>query len=389
MNNQRTKPVVFVSSTCYDLSQLREDLKDFISENYDFEPMLSEFDSFPIDPCKGTFENCLSNVDNYADIFILVIGNRYGYVTDAGKSITNLEYLHAKAKGIPIFVFVSKQMYNTLPLWRANKDGDFSAVVDNTQIFEFVSGIYDEAHQWIYTFDNVRDIKKTLKNQFSLIFADGLKLQNSIKESKLGNLIGLIPPGAVRAVVEQSYAWEYKFLAYVLKSEFEKLKTDKWDLEYTIFDGSSNVSTPIQLVEDISSKFHEALNITNMLDTIINKTFQDAIGAPGEPSNLELMIYSAKKLAYLYKRLVSWSLYFKSLQADENFTHLLELLFDMPKPALKGIESFVEKYCEEIISLPDVDDGVERNIAVKCDLFIANAEEINTEIQNLCEMILS
>ena len=72
MNTDRRTPVVFVSSTCYDLKQVREDLKDFFENNYGFQAMLSEFDSFPIDPCIGTFENCLSNVDQSADIFILI-----------------------------------------------------------------------------------------------------------------------------------------------------------------------------------------------------------------------------------------------------------------------------------------------------------------------------
>ena len=383
MDNKRTKPVVFVSSTCYDLSQVREDLKDFISDDYGFEPMLSEFDSFPIDPCIGTFENCLSHVDNYADIFVLVVGNRYGYVTESGKSITNLEYLHAKAKGLPIFVFVSKQMYNTLPLWRANKNGDFSSVVDNIKIFEFVSDIYDEAHQWIYTFDNVRDIKKTLKNQFSLIFSDGLKLQKSLKEAKLGSLTGEIPSDALRVLVEEPYAWEHKFLAYVLKNEFEKLKVNKWDLEYSIFDGETLSFTAEELIEDISRKFHEALKITDMLSTLLNTTLQDAIGAPGVSSDLELMVYSSKRLAYLYRRLVSWSLYFKSLQVYDVFIKLIDLLYDMPKTALSEIEDFVDTFYKEVTSLPDVDDSAERTIKITCSLSTSNTEEINEEIANL------
>ena len=169
MDNSRKKPVVFVSSTCYDLKQIRTDMKEFLEGNYGFEAMLSEFDSFPVDPCVGTFENCLNNVDQCADVFVLIIGTRYGYVLDNGKSVTNLEYLHAKAKGIPMYVFVSKQIYNTLPIWRSNKNGDFSSVVDNSKIFEFVASIYDECKQWIYTYDNVQDIKMTLKNQLGLI----------------------------------------------------------------------------------------------------------------------------------------------------------------------------------------------------------------------------
>ena len=74
MNTIRHTPVIFVSSTCYDLKQVREDLKEFFECNYGFQAMLSEFDSFPIEPCIGTFENCLNNVDKSADIFVLGMG---------------------------------------------------------------------------------------------------------------------------------------------------------------------------------------------------------------------------------------------------------------------------------------------------------------------------
>ncbi len=173
MERTRNIPTVFVSSTCYDLSQVREDLKDFLRIITDLMPYYPSSDSFPIDPCIGTFENCLSNVDNLADIFILIVGNRYGYVTEKGKSITNLEYMHAKEKNIPIFVFVSKQVQNNLSLWKANKNADFSSVVDNPKIFEFVDEIYNEDNQWIYTYDSVREIKNTMKNQLRLLFFDG------------------------------------------------------------------------------------------------------------------------------------------------------------------------------------------------------------------------
>lgn len=48
MERTRNIPTVFVSSTCYDLSQVREDLKDFFEDNYGFNALLSEFDSFQL-----------------------------------------------------------------------------------------------------------------------------------------------------------------------------------------------------------------------------------------------------------------------------------------------------------------------------------------------------
>jgi hypothetical protein len=66
-----------------------------------------------------------------ADIFILIVGKRYGHQTGNGKSITNLEYLEAKKKGIPVYVFVNSDVMSILPLWKNNPYADFSTHVEN------------------------------------------------------------------------------------------------------------------------------------------------------------------------------------------------------------------------------------------------------------------
>jgi len=43
---------IFISSTCYDLSQVRQDLRDFIS-GLGHNPMMSEQNDFPIIPLEG------------------------------------------------------------------------------------------------------------------------------------------------------------------------------------------------------------------------------------------------------------------------------------------------------------------------------------------------
>src|SRR5207302_3934911 len=95
-------PSIFVSSTCYDLSQLRLDLKRFI-ESFGYDAIISESSAFPINPQATTIQNCINAVRDCADILVLVVGNRYGSSPpgESDRSITNLEYLEAKAKGIP------------------------------------------------------------------------------------------------------------------------------------------------------------------------------------------------------------------------------------------------------------------------------------------------
>lgn len=387
MNTDRHTPVVFVSSTCYDLKQIREDLKDFFEINYGFQVMLSEFDSFPIDPCIGTFENCLSNVDKSADIFILIIGTRYGYVTEYGKSITNLEYLHAKAKGVPVFVFVDKQLHSQFKIWEANKDVNFSTVVDNPQLFQFVSEIYSESKQWIYTYESVRDIITTMKHQLSLIFSDGLTYKKISHTLEPHILDSNISAEALRVLIEKPYAWEYKFFAHVMKDEFNKLQKHRWDFEYGLFTTHIIEMTPDELFDDISVKLKEIIELNGILCTLLNSTIQDAIGEAGVPSDLEMIVYVSKQFASLYERIVAWALYFKTIHTDEVFKQLLKLLYELPKSILTQMDNFVNELYVEITNLPDIEDDVKREIRLSCVLDEANTEAINEEIERLYELL--
>ena len=131
-------PSVFVSSTCYDLNQVRADMKRFL-ESMGFDPVLSETPAFPVSPQISPVENCLKAVKERADIFVLIVGARYGSQTETGKSITNLEYLEVKAKGIPVYVFVLKQIVNVLPIWEKNPEANYEGTVDTPKLFEFVA----------------------------------------------------------------------------------------------------------------------------------------------------------------------------------------------------------------------------------------------------------
>lgn len=386
-NKARKKPTVFVSSTCYDLKQIRADIKDFFEDTYGFEAILSEFNSFPVDPAIGTCDNCLNNVDTYADFFILIIGNRYGYITDKGKSITNLEYLHAKAKGIPLFIFVDKDLYTIWRMWQNNKDGDYSAQVDTPKIFDFISDIYDGAQQWVYTYDNVKDITTTMKNQLGLIFSDGLAFKNLTSSPETSVINGNLCPAAVRTLVEKPFMWEYKFLAHTLKSDFDFLKKDRWNLKYGFFDGHTISLEPMAFLDKISDKLEEIIKITELINILINNTIPDSIGEPGVPSDLEMMVYASKQFSDLYRKIVEWALYFKTIKADPLFDNLLKLLYELPSTPLKQLDDFVDDIYAQIISIPDTEIKIEKTIKLHCSLDTGNTGEVNAEIARIAPLL--
>ena len=112
-----------------------------------------------------------------------------------------------------------------------------------------------------------------------------------------------------------------------------------------------------------------------------------AIAEPEVPSDLELMIYTAKWLAAIYRRLIGWSFIFKTVCMDDIFDHSIEFLYKLPQSALNSIDEFVKKLYTETTAIPNVDDGKENNISLKITLGGSNSEEISKVFERLTRVL--
>lgn len=211
---------VFVSSTCYDLKQVRSDLRDFLV-HAGFDPILSEYDQFPVDPHADAVRNCLENVKTRCDIFVLIIGGRYGSTAEEGKSITNLEYLEARAKGVPIYVFAMKEIVSLLPVWKLNPRANFSNVVDSPKLFEFLEQLRQPSEHWVFEFEKAQDIVATLRSQMSYLFSESLELRRMIRGSGLGDALSGLTGNALALAVHCPVLWDVKLFCCLMS---EKLK---------------------------------------------------------------------------------------------------------------------------------------------------------------------
>jgi hypothetical protein len=165
-----TRTRIFVSSTFFDLAQVREDIRATIN-SLGHEALLSEYPQFPTLPTLDTIENCRQAVRS-SDIFVLIIGGRRGSLDPAsGKTITVLEYETAVQNGIDCFVFVQENVMFLLTVWKNNPAADFAPAVDSAQVFEFVDKI-KSAQKWIFTFARASEIAEILKPQLSVFLKD-------------------------------------------------------------------------------------------------------------------------------------------------------------------------------------------------------------------------
>ena len=211
-------PTVFLSSTFFDLEQVRADIVNFIQEELGYRCLASEMNSFPIDPDADTVENCKRRVEQDADAFVLVIGGRYGSVVPAvGKSVTNLEYRMARAKGIPVFAFVRGEVLAALPIWRDNPQADFKAIVTDPGVFEFIDEVRLKHSVWMQEFRVARDITNALRRQFAYRMMAGLHLQRQLHGSPAD--YARFSGAALRIVLERPLAWEHLLLAQLVEDE--------------------------------------------------------------------------------------------------------------------------------------------------------------------------
>ncbi len=342
------EPAVFISSTCYDLGETRATLKSFF-ESLGLHPLLSEFNSFPLNPDIGTVENCVDVVRRRADLFVLIVGGRYGTPTDSGKSITNLEYLEARAKGIPIYTFVSKAILHTLPVWRNNRDGNFAGVVDCNKLFEFVEALYSAQEQWVYPFERAVDITTTLRAQFAVLFKDALAYRGKFKEAGLPPSLTNLSPRSLCLVIEKEKGWENLLFSQIFAEEIESSLSLKRDLTYNLcLKPTLKLPNALETMDWITKKIGDLTKLANSASTLMNTAFQEAAGPPGKPGNAEHIVYVAQRVGELYRSVIRWTIEFVSVESKEELQPIIEIASRFSRAFLGDIEEYSERLRREL-----------------------------------------
>lgn len=312
---------VFLSSTCFDLKQIRTDMFEFLN-NTGFVPIQSEYSSFPINPNKDIIENCIDNVKKNTDILILIIGTRYGHQIDGNNSIVNTEYSFAKELGIPTYVFINKQLLSILPVWENNKEGDFTNIVDSPKIFEFVKGIRENERKWCFEFENVQDIIGTLKIQFSHLFCETLTLWRKFT-TELPSLYNRLSPKAINILLKKEEHYEALFFAQALEDELFKHEELKQDLDFHLrFGSKEKISNADELSVWLSKNITSLHNYVQTSEIFMNKAFQKFYGEPGVPSDIRGLHYVACGLARLFRELIEWHNNILCTSVDDDYVLL-------------------------------------------------------------------
>jgi len=302
--------------------------------------MMSEQNDFPIDPQLDNWENCINAVKKYADIFVLIIGNRYGAVGETGKSITNTEYLTAVQKGIPIYTFSLKQMTTLLPMWERNPDADYSYAVDNPKIFEFLADVRKKSGRWNFEFENAQDIKDTLSKQLSILFHNSLELRKRIVASPYEDLYGKVSSKALNIILQKEEEYDVKFFMQVMQDGISECRDLKNDYQYSI------ILKPLHERRNLSDfffwlerKVDEMLSYIDSLHNLFD-AFKAFHKENSEESDLRGLHYVASTYVEFYANLLRWGTSVKGMVVPKECKHLMEILSGMPSSIIEEMEKY-------------------------------------------------
>ena len=338
---------IFVSSTCYDLSQIRDDLKRCIIE-LGHNPILSELKDFPVDPMKSNSENCINAINNEADIFVLIIGDRYGSVLETGKSITNTEFIAALSKGIPIYTFSLKKMTTILPLWENNPNADYSNIVDNNKVFEFLSDVRKKRGLWNFEFERAQDITEILKAQLSNLFHDALVVKRKIEDSEISGLYAKISSKAVDILIKKDDAFEIRFFMQCLKDEIAKYTDLTNDYDFSImYKSLYSVENVQQFRKWAIHKVKELHNITisiERLNNAVNKFFGNA----DNTWDIKLLYSLSRTYARVYKSMLEWGIEVNSTIVPQQYNDVMHSFASIPHKMINQFEKYPKDSLEKI-----------------------------------------
>ena len=363
----------------YDLSDLRARLRELIDDGLGWDAVMAEHDSFPVDATATTVANSLRNVRENTDVFVMIVGARYGSIDpDTDKSVTNLEFLEARARGLPAYVFVDGDVLAQLQVWRDNPDADYTRVVDTPRVFEFVDSFFGSGKVWTFPFDSAAGIVRTLRQQLAYLAQDALALRRTAHDND--RLVQELTGDALMLALQQGENWEIRLFGTVLEAELDRREPLRREIEHRLARGDVSYIDVNDFPTWAQNKLHELGALASTAAAIVNNYLPQALRDEGVPADALELVAAARRLAEVWEDSAQWTLRCRSVRVDPEVERLVEALSNANANILEQIWDFGHGI------IPRLEEAVREQAAGDAEIVAMtltltdNLEEFNTEL---------
>ena len=180
------KPRVFISSTFYDLRQVRSDLERFIRE-VGYEPVQHEMGQVPYGSQEKLESYCYKEITQ-VDIVVNIIGGRFGSGSfEEAYSISQMELKTALRLNKQSYIFVDGSVMAEYRMYLKNKElkGMRYVAADDERIFRFIEEMQAlPRNNQIIEFRQAEEIAVHLREQWAGLFQRFLQEQEQLPDRR-------------------------------------------------------------------------------------------------------------------------------------------------------------------------------------------------------------
>lgn len=371
-------PHLFLSSTFFDLQQVRATLAEFVEHDLGYRLLASEHKSFPVDPSVDTIENCRRRVQDDADALILIIGGRYGTVLPSSdRSVTNLEYQTARAKHIPIFAFVQRDVLALLPVADKNPTADFTGVVDSPKLFEFIREVRSHDRVWTYPFELAREIVDALRLQLAYEMSRGMQL--SMRARRMSPTLASLRGRAFQLAAEQPDAWEAQLFAQVLCDNMSTHAEQRRSHRLGLVEGRGEIVGEEEAASFISTAMLDGQRIAASMNNVVKYVIEEGF----QKDNVDAIVHGASDMARIYKNVLDWASRLRNANVPPEWRQLALLASKLLDDFLREAEEFgprAVQAIEEVIRSGSVGAGP---VKLVFNYDVTPSRELQIEIDRL------
>ena len=260
-------PNIFISSTIQDLNYLRDSIRDLISE-LGYNPIMSEYGGIGYLPSESAENSCYLAMRD-CQLAIVIVGKRYGSISENGLSITHNEFKTARGQNIPVVFLINEETLSFQKVFNTNKeklDLQLPGMENPSKVFSLIREFTDsEINNGIVSYSTMQSAKNNLKQQIAHLFGDLLRKQFDSEQNNLKDILTQITT-LKHALLKNEEEFTNTF-AYTFRALLDDLNSYLKDLCEEIYETVEKGATAI-LKFDTFDDFLKNKNV----DIIIKET---------------------------------------------------------------------------------------------------------------------
>jgi hypothetical protein len=278
-----------------------------------------------------------------------------------------------------------------LPIWENNPNADYSNIVDNNKVFEFLSDVRKKRGLWNFEFERAQDITEILKAQLSNLFHEALIVKRKIEDSDISGLYAKISSKAVDILIKKDFAFEIRFFMQSMKDEIAKYIDLTNDYDFSImYKSLYSVENVQQFKKWAIHKVRELQNITISIDRLnsaVNALFRNADNS----WDIKLLYLLSRTYARVYKSMLEWGIEVNSTIAPQQYNDVMHSFASMPHKMINQFERYPEDSLKKIEQWMN-DSGSEKSIDELIQSFDFNLDidkEAQERFYNECNKVFN